>query len=72
LIIILRDLITYRNKIINIKTGLIIINIKRKIIMIKFNILPPKNNKAVLGMPWLKQYNLKINWVIGSIKIQKT
>jgi len=30
-----------------------------------FNILPLGNDKAVLGMPWLQEYNLKIDWVIG-------
>jgi hypothetical protein len=30
-----------------------------------FNILPLGKDKAVLGMPWLQEYNLGINWVIG-------
>jgi len=30
-------------------------------IMINFNILLLGNNEAVLGMPWLQEYNLKIN-----------
>jgi len=69
LVIILGDLITYKNKIINIKIGLIIIDIKGKTVIIIFNILLLGSNKAVLEMPWLKEYNLKINWVIGSVKI---
>ena len=40
--------------------------------MINFNILPLGNNKAVLGMPQLQEYNLKINWMTRDIKIQKT
>jgi len=49
--IILRDLINYRENIINLETGLIIIRIKGKEITINFNILPLGNNKVVLGMP---------------------
>jgi len=30
-----------------------------------FNILLLGQDKAILGMPWLQKYNLKINWVIG-------
>jgi len=41
--------------------GLVIIKIKGKEITINFNILLLGNNKAVLGMPWLQEYNLKIN-----------
>jgi len=29
--------------------------------MMNFNILPLGNDKAVLGMPWLQEYNLKID-----------
>jgi len=57
---IFKDLINYRENIINLKIKLIIIKIKRKEIIIKikrkeiiinFNILLLGNNKAVLGMP---------------------
>jgi len=37
--------------------------------MINFNILLLGNNEAVLGMPWLQKYNLKINWITGDIEI---
>jgi len=30
-----------------------------------FDILLLGNNKAVLGMPWLQEYNLKIDWITG-------
>jgi len=30
-----------------------------------FDILPLGQDKAILGMPWLQEYNPKINWVIG-------
>ena len=61
LVITLRDLITYRNGIINIKIKLIIVNIKRRMIIMNFIILLLGNDKAVLEMLWLKKYNLKIN-----------
>jgi len=34
-----------------------------------FDILLLGNNKIVLGMPWLQEYNLRINWTIGNVKI---
>jgi len=37
------------------------IRIKGKEIIMNFNILPLGNDKAVLGMPWLQKYNLRIN-----------
>ena len=30
-----------------------------------FNILLLEQEKAVLGIIWLREYNLKIDWVIG-------
>ena len=50
-IIVLGDLILYRDGIINIKTGLVRLKIKGKEIIISFNILPLGNNKVILGMP---------------------
>jgi len=47
---ILRDLINYREGIINLKIGLVIIKIKGKEIMINFDVLLLGNNEAVLGM----------------------
>ena len=37
-----------------------------------FNILLLERDKAVLEMPWLQKYNLKINWVIGQLDIRDT
>jgi len=48
---ILKDLINYRGGIINLETGLVIIRIEGKEVMINFNILLLGNNKVVLGMP---------------------
>jgi len=49
--IILKNLINYRGGIINLEIGLVIIKIKRKEVIMNFNILLLGNNKAVLGMP---------------------
>ena len=49
--------------------GLIIIDIEGKIIIINYNILLLGNDKAVLEMLWLREYNLKINQVIGNVEI---
>jgi len=48
---ILKDLINYKEGIINLEIGLVIIRIKGKEITMNFNILLLGNNKAVLGMP---------------------
>ena len=37
-----------------------------------FNILPLRKDKAVLGIPFLQEFNPKINWVIGLIQIRDT
>jgi len=66
---ILENLINYRESIINLEIGLVIIRIKGKEIMMNFNILLLGNDKVVLGMPWLQEYNLKINWIIGDVEI---
>jgi len=49
--IILRDLINYRGSIINLETGLVMIRIEGKEIIMNFNILLLRNDKAVLEMP---------------------
>jgi hypothetical protein len=42
------DLVLYKNEIINIKTELVQVNIKRRNIIVNFNILLLGQNKAVL------------------------
>ena len=44
------DLISYRNRVIHIKTELVELRIKGRIVIINFNILLLKKNKVVLGM----------------------
>jgi len=55
------DLINYKGGIINLEIGLVIIRIEEREITMNFNILLLGNDEAVLGMPWLQEYNLKIN-----------
>jgi len=47
---ILGDLINYKGGIINLETGLVIVRIEEKEIIMNFDILPLGNNKVVLGM----------------------
>ena len=48
LVTIFRELVLYKNNIINLKTGLIQVNIKRRSITINFNILLLIQDKAIL------------------------
>ena len=45
------------------ETGLVKVEIKGRKIIISFNILLLGKDKAVLGMPFFKEFNLKINWI---------
>ena len=47
---ILGDLISYKNKVIYIKTELVELRIKRRTVIISFNILLLGKDKAVLGI----------------------
>ena len=47
------------------ETGPVRVEIKRRKIIISFNILPLGKDKVVLRMPFLKEFNPRINWVIG-------
>jgi hypothetical protein len=50
LVTILKDLVLYKNKIINLETGSVQISIKRRDIIVNFNILLLGQDKAVLGI----------------------
>ncbi len=65
LVTILGDPILYRDGIIQIEIGLVKVEIKGRKIVISFNILLLGKDKVVLGIPFLKEFNPKINWVIG-------
>ena len=58
---ILGDPILYRDGIIYLKTGLVELEIEGRSVVISFNILPLGKDKAILGMPFLQEYNLKID-----------
>ena len=51
------------------ETGLVKVEIKGRKISISFNILPLGKDKAVLEIPFLKEFNLRINWVTKQVKI---
>ena len=61
LITILGNLILYRNKIIYFKTGLVELEIEGRNVVTSFNVLLLGKNKAVLGILFLQEYNLRIN-----------
>jgi hypothetical protein len=63
LVTILGDLVLYKDEMINLETGLVQVSIKRHDIIVNFNILPLGQDEAVLGMIWLREYNLKVNWI---------
>ena len=70
LIIISGDPITYRDKMIQLKTEPLSIKLKRQIIEVSFNILPLKKDKAVLRIPFLQKFNPRIDWVTRSVQIK--
>ena len=72
LVTILGDLILYIDNIIQIKIGLVEVEIKGRKINISFNILLLNKDKAVLGIPFLKEFNLKIDWVTRQVEIRDT
>ena len=69
LITISGDPILYKNGIIHLKTELVEIDIKRKTIVILFDVLLLGKDKAVLEMLFLQEFNPKIDWITEKIKI---
>ena len=69
LVTILGDPILYGDRIIYLKTRLVELEIKGRHIIISFNVLPLRKNKVVLGIPFLRECNLRIDWAIGDIKM---
>ena len=61
LVTISRDPIIYRDGIIYFEIGLVELELKGRRIIILFNVLLLGKDKAVLGMLFLREYNLKIN-----------
>ena len=59
----------YKDRIIYFKIGLVRLELKGRYINILFNVLLLRKDKVILEMPFLREYNLKINWVIRDIKL---
>jgi len=66
------DPILYRNGIIHFKTGLVKIEIKRQKIAVLFNVLLLGKDKAVLKIPFLQEFNPRIDWITKEVEIQNT
>jgi len=66
------DPILYGNGMIHLKTGLIKIEIKGQKVVVSFNVLLLGKDKAVLEMPFLQEFNPKIDWITGEVEIQDT
>ena len=45
------------------------VEIKGRKVVISFNILPLGKDKAVLGILFFKEFNLRINWITKQVKI---
>ena len=52
--------------------GLVEVEVKGRKIVISFNILLLGKDKAVLGILFFRKFNLRIDWVIGQVKIWDT
>ena len=70
LVMISGDLILYGDGIIYFETGLIKVIIEKWKVVISFNILLLGKDKAVLKILFLQEFNLKINWITGEVKIK--
>jgi len=66
---ILGDLIIYKDGVIYLKTGLVGLEVKGRYVVMLFNILLLGKDKTVLGMLFLQEYNLKINWIIKDMEL---
>ena len=55
----------YGDSIIRLKIGQVKIKVKEREIIISFNILLLGKDEVVLGMPFLREFNPKINWITG-------
>ena len=47
------------------ETGLVKLELEGRKVVISFNILLLGKDKAVLGMPFLREFNPKIDWITG-------
>ena len=51
------------------KTGPVEIEIEEQKVVILFNVLLLGKDKAVLEMPFLQEFNPKIDWITGKVEI---
>ena len=72
LVIISGNPILYRDSMIHFKTGPIKVTIEKQEVVISFDILPLGKDKAVLEMPFLQEFNPKINWITEKIEVRDT
>jgi len=63
------DPILYGNDMIHLKTGLVEIEIKGQKVVVLFNVLLLGKDKAVLGIPFLQEFNPKIDWITKEVEI---
>jgi len=66
------DLILYGNGIIHFETGPVKIKIKGWKVVVSFDVLLLGKDKAVLGILFLQEFNLKIDWITGEVEIWDT
>src|SRR6266702_2999930 len=61
------DPIMYGDGMIYFKIGLVELELKGRRIIMSFNVLLLWKDEAVLGIPFLREYNPKINWIIRDV-----
>jgi len=69
LVMISGDPISYKNNIIHFETGPVKIEIKGQKVVVLFNVLLLGKDEVVLKMPFLQEFNLKIDWITGKVEI---
>ena len=69
LVTILGDPIMYRDGVIYFEIRPVELELEGRRIVMSFDVLLLRKNKAVLGIPFLQKYNLKINWVMGDVEL---
>ena len=66
------DPILYRDSIIHLKTESVELQVKRQKIVVSFDVLLLGKDEAVLGMPFLQEFNPKIDWITKEVEVKDT
>jgi hypothetical protein len=66
------DPIAYGGGVIHIETEPMQLTIEGRLVQMSFDVLPLGKDEAVLGMPWLQEYNPRIDWTTGQVEIRDT